>query len=259
MAIGTATAIIGGSLIGGAASVIGGNAAAKGAKGAAAEQARQFDLVRQDTLPQRQLGQDAIGRIRQIYGYGNGPVTIDNGTGQAVPSGGVVGRTIAGAFGSQPATSSGNTVSTQYGSPDMSGFFASPDYQFNLAEGQTAIDRSAAARSGLLSGRAVKEGQRYASGLASREFSGFMDRLFQQAGIGSTGIGQSAASGANAANQTGAALQNAGNARASAYGGINNAVQGGVSNMLLQQYLKPSGGTPGYQAVNYQPTTGSYA
>jgi len=129
------------------------------------------------------------------------------------------------------------------GKPDMSVFFESPDYQFNLAEGQKAIDRSAVARGGLLSGAAVKEGQRYASGLASREFGSFYDRLASQAGLGQTGAAASAAAGANAAGNIGAAYMNTGNARASAYltagQGINNAVQGGIQNYLLSRYLIP--------------------
>jgi hypothetical protein len=125
--------------------------------------------------------------------------------------------------------------------PDMSVFFASPDYQFNLNEGQKAIDRSAAARGGLLSGGAVKEGERYASGLASREYSNFVDRLMQQAGLGATGIGASASAGANTAGIVSNAAQNGANARGSAYltGGaaINNSLQGGLQNLLLAKYL----------------------
>lgn len=207
MAIGTAAAILGGSLIGGATSLIGSKKAASAAQQAqdtaTAESRRQFDLVREDTAGQRALGDSALARIRQMYGYGGTP--------------------------EQPAA------------PDMSGFFTSPDYQFNLGEGQQAIDRSAAARGGLLSGRAVKEGQRFASGLASREFSGYMDRLLQQAGIGSTGIGASAAAGSNAASNIGSAALNAGNLRSSAYmagaTGVNNAAQGGLGNYLMAKYL----------------------
>lgn len=127
------------------------------------------------------------------------------------------------------------------GRPDMSAFFESPDYQFNLAEGQKGIDRSLAARGGALSGGGVREGVRYASGMASREFGGFMDRLLQQAGLGATGIGASAAAGANAAGNIGQAHMNAGNSRASAYlqqgQAINNAFQGGAQNLMLLKYL----------------------
>lgn len=127
------------------------------------------------------------------------------------------------------------------GTPNMSAFTTSPDYVFNLTEGQKAIDRSAAARGGLLSGAAVKEGTRYASGMASREYSAFIDRLMQQAGLGSTGIGASAAAGANAANVNSSALLNAGNARASAYmnnaANVNNSIQQGFENYTQRRYL----------------------
>lgn len=127
------------------------------------------------------------------------------------------------------------------GKPDMSVFFESPDYQFNLNEGQKAIDRSAAARGGLLSGGAVREGTRYASGLASREYSNFVDRLMQQAGLGATGIGASASAGANTAGLVGNAAMNGANARGSAYltgaNALNSSVQGGLQNFLLAKYL----------------------
>jgi hypothetical protein len=144
----------------------------------------------------------------------------------------------------------------------MSVFFESPDYQFNLAEGQKAIDRSLIARGGGLSGQAVKEGIRFASGSASREYGAFVDRLMQQAGLGNTGIGASAAAGANSAGNVSAVTSNSANARANIYGNqasnLNNAVQGGISNWMLSQYLKPqtggvittNGGTPPYAGWN---------
>ncbi len=169
-----------------------------------AENARQFDLVRSDTAPVRALGSAAVGRLAQLYGHGQGP---DGANGPA----------------------------------DMSAFFASPDFEFNLGEGQKAIDRSAAARGGLLSGAAVKEGQRFASGLASREYSGFVDRLMQQAGLGNTGIGASAAAGANSASNVSNVSMNAGNNRASIYGNtaanVNNSIQTGLENQMLRRYL----------------------
>jgi hypothetical protein len=130
---------------------------------------------------------------------------------------------------------------TADGKPDMSGFIESPDYQFNLQETQQAVDRSKAAQGGLLSGAAVKEGMRYASNLASRENSAYLDRLMQQAGIGSTGIAQSAAAGANAANNIGGYAINAGNNRANIYqstaANVNNSIQSGIQNAMLRRYL----------------------
>jgi hypothetical protein len=124
-------------------------------------------------------------------------------------------------------------------SGDSTPFFQSPGYQFNLAEGQKAIDRSLAARGKSLSGAGVKEGIRYASGMASREYGSFVDRLLASAGLGTTGAAASANAGTNSAAMVGNASMNAGNARASGYANQYGALQGGVQNMLLQRYLRP--------------------
>jgi hypothetical protein len=149
------------------------------------------------------------------------------------------------------------------GSPDMSVFFESPDYQFNLAEGQKAIDRSLAARGRTLSGAGVKEGIRYASGMASNEFGNFYNRLANLAGIGQAATGSTAAAGMNAANNISNNHLFAANARANGYmqtgQAVNNAVQGGISNYLLGRYLggpgggspTPYGGTPPYAPPTY--------
>jgi hypothetical protein len=78
--------------------------------------------------------------------------------------------------------------------------------------------------------------------MASREYGSFVDRLLAAAGLGTTGATLSANAGMAHAGNVGAAQINAGNNRASAYmagaEGVNNAVQGGISNYLLSQYLK---------------------
>jgi len=168
------------------------------------------------------------------------------------PAGAVYSAVKDGQSGGLPAGTDPQAAYQQYlqgfqptavgaGKPDMSAFFTSPDYQFNLDQGQQAIDRSAAARGGLLSGGAEKAGIRYASGLASGQYGSFVDRLLQQAGLGSTGIGASAAAGANATANIGNANLNKGNAQASAYlqngQNINNALNGTTSNLLLMKYL----------------------
>lgn len=106
---------------------------------------------------------------------------------------------------------------------DMSGFFESPDYQFNLSQGIGGIDRGAAARGSLFSGGTDADRIRFASGLASQEYGNFFSRLQQNAGMGSSaaaGVGGFGA--ANAANQ-GQNMLGAAGARASAYGAQSNA------------------------------------
>lgn len=133
-------------------------------------------------------------------------------------------------------------VSTGTGQPDMGAFFESPDYQFNLQQTMQAGGNSLVARGRGLSGAASKELARYGSGLAKSEYGNFTNRLMQMAGLGSTATQSTAAAGQNMVNQNSAALINNGQARASSYTSgaesINNAVQGGVGNYLLSNYLK---------------------
>jgi hypothetical protein len=56
-------------------------------------------------------------------------------------------------------------------------FEADPGYQFRMAEGQKALERSAAARGGLQSGATLKALTRYSQGVASDEYSKAFDRF----------------------------------------------------------------------------------
>ena len=124
-------------------------------------------------------------------------------------------------------------------------FQQDPGYAFRQSEGLKGINASAAARGGALSGGAVREAERFASGLASQEYGNAwnrfqsdqtnrFNRLAAIAGIGQTSantlgqFGQNYAGNAanigmtNAANTGELALQ-ASNARASGYMGSANA------------------------------------
>lgn len=59
---------------------------------------------------------------------------------------------------------------------DYASYEGSPAYRFQLEEGQKALERSAAGRGGLLSGRAAKEALRYSQGLASQDFENYANR-----------------------------------------------------------------------------------
>lgn len=219
-----AAAVIGGAVLGAGASVYAGSKSAGAAKDAAQtttdENQREFDLVRGDTAPTRALGANATAALSRLYGYGAPQV--------------------------DPAT--GAMTAGPQGTPDMSGFFTSPDYTFNLAQGQKAIDNSLVAQGRGLSGAAVKAGTQYASGLASQQYGDYVNRLMAQAGLGTTGVGQSAAAGTTLVGNETMANTNLANARASAYGtiasGVNNSIQGGAGNYLLYKYLNPSTSAP---------------
>lgn len=88
----------------------------------------------------------------------------------------------------------------------LSSFQASPDYQFRLQEGQSALEASQAARGGLFSGRAGIEAQQFGQNTASGEYNTYLDRL-QSLMMG----GQNAATGIANVN-TGAATALSNNA-----------------------------------------------
>jgi len=58
-------------------------------------------------------------------------------------------------------------------------FEGDPGYQFRMDEGQKALERSASARGGVLSGRAGKEATRYGQDYASGEYDKFIDRYYK--------------------------------------------------------------------------------
>ena len=134
------------------------------------------------------------------------------------------------------------------GGPDAAQKFLTmdPGYGFRLSEGLKARDRQAAARSGLISGGALKAAQRYGQDYASGEFGNAYGRLAGLAQIGpaSAGVlnslgqnyagavGQNTMAGGQAVGQ---GYLGAGNARSSGYIGAANALAGGVGQYLNYQ------------------------
>jgi hypothetical protein len=55
-----------------------------------------------------------------------------------------------------------------------------PGYQFRLQEGQKALERSAAAKGGLLTGGTLKATERYGQEFASNEYSNVYNRSMQE-------------------------------------------------------------------------------
>ena len=125
----------------------------------------------------------------------------------------------------------------------MEQFQADPGYGFRLKEGLRALESSAAARGGLLSGNAMRGITRYGQGLASDEYTNAFNRYQAERAArlnplqSLAGMGQTNA--ANLANQAGtygqAMAQNAaamGNIRASGYVGQANALTGALGQGL---------------------------
>ena len=131
-------------------------------------------------------------------------------------------------------------AASEYTPFGMQQFQADPGYGFRLSEGLKAMERGAAARGGLMSGAALKAGQRYGQDLASQEYTNAFNRYQaeRQARLGPlqslAGVGQTATNtlgsaagqyGSNVGNimmGQGQTAANAALARGSAYsGGLN--------------------------------------
>lgn len=171
-------------------------------------------------------------------------------------------------------------AASRYTPFSMEQFQADPGYAFRLSEGTKALDRSAAARGGLISGAATRAATRYGQDMASNEYTNAFNRYQQERAArlnplqSLTGMGQTTAAGLGAAGQTNATnignlgmaganataegYMGAANARASGYMGVSNALTSGLgtginyynqSNLLAA--LKGSGaGTSGANYYN---------
>lgn len=131
-------------------------------------------------------------------------------------------------------------------------FTTTPGYEFRLAEGQKAIERSKLAQGLGQSGATAKALLRYGEGLASQEYQNYMTRLGGLAGMGLGAAQATGQFGAQAAGAQGGFLTAAGAGRASGYLGAGSAVTEGLSGIsgLLGYATNPYGTTTGYAAGN---------
>jgi len=154
---------------------------------------------------------------------------------------------LLGIGGTAGAPGYGRYATAEFG---MDKFQADPGYAFRMAEGMKALERSAAARGGLLSGATLKGTQRYGQDLASQEYQNAFNRYqttrantlnpyASLAGVAQTSanaLGQAAGQyGANAGNIAMAGGANAANAQL-ALGNIRAQQFGNVANALGQGY-----------------------
>ena len=112
---------------------------------------------------------------------------------------------------------------------DLSGFEASPGYQFRMAEGIKGVERSAASRGSLQSGATMKAVQRFGEGLGAQEYGNYMSQLAGLSGQGltaATAMGQMRGNAnANQANM----MTGAGQARASGYNALAEGATGAMN------------------------------
>lgn len=228
-----------------AGAAIGANAQNKAAKqGAAAsqqasdatiaEQRRQFDIGQQNQQPWLITGTGALNSLAQLYGL---PYQVSrrnfDSAGYLAQNPDVAAWTQAGEFGGDPyahyqqyGQSEGRQGGfTPSGTGDMSGFMASPDYQFRQNESMRALTARNAALGIQDSGAAQRSALQLSGNLASSEFNNYANRLSALAGVGQTAAQNQAAAGANFANSMGNVLGNNAQNLASSYAqqGANNA------------------------------------
>ncbi len=137
-------------------------------------------------------------------------------------------------------------LATEYTPFGMEQFQQDPGYAFRMQEGMKALERSAAARGGLLSGGMLRGAQQYGQGLASQEYMNAFNRyqaernarlnpLQSLAGVGQTATNQLGQAGQAMASNVGQAMGAAAQARASGYVGGANALTQGLGTYLNYQ------------------------
>lgn len=200
----------GGALLSGVGSVVGGITQANAAEAAANQQA--------------EAARNALQLQREMFEYQKGLLEPYRTAGTAAL------KRLEGALGLGGAAQPQQTLEMD------------PGYGFRLGEGMKALERMQSARGNMLSGGAMKAGQRYAQDYASGEYGNAYNRLANIAGLGQTtgtqlgnAASQFSTNAGNVMGQEANALAAGRIGRASAYGG---AIQGGLnaySNYLNQQ------------------------
>lgn len=129
----------------------------------------------------------------------------------------------------------------------LSDFQESPAYQFNLQQGQKAIEKSAAARKMYYAPATLQDISKYSQGVASNEFmnaynmynqnqKNIWDRLYAMSGSGQNAAAQAGAFGTQVGGQIGENMMGAGNAQAAGQIGSANAFAG-VGNTAYNAYM----------------------
>lgn len=235
---GIATAIVGSAVIGG---VVASNSAKKAANAqrdasqlASQTELEQFYQNREDMQPWREAGQGALKQMTE-------------------------------------GTAAGGDFNRDF---TLADFTRDPGYDFRMNEGARALDRSAAARGGVLSGGALRGVTRYGQDFASGEYQNAynrfnndrtqrFNRLASLAGVGQTATRDVAQMGQQVAGNVANNIIGSGNAQASSYVGQGNAISGAaqsLGNFAMNQYfmnqMKPTTPPP---TTNTAPAwTGGY-
>lgn len=226
---------VGGAALGADASRKAANTQADAANNASRLRWDQYQQTRSDLSPWMQGGNVALKDLNYLMGMG--PQHIPN---------------APGSYGQ---------LTQPFG---LEQFHQSPSYQFNLQQGQQAIDKASAARGNFYAPQTLQDMAKFSQGLAGNDFNNAFNqyntsqnelfaRFNQLSGAGQNAAAQLGGYGGAAAAGVGNNLMDAGNAQAAGTMGQANAIAGGMGGAynayLLQQIL----------ARNQQPTYPSEA
>jgi hypothetical protein len=134
------------------------------------------------------------------------------------------------------------------GQSALARFQQSPDYTFALKGGSDALDNSAAAKGGVLSGNAIRAQTEYGSGLATQNLQGYLGRLSTMAGQGITAAGTVSGANTVGANNAGNSAMAGGTAQAAGINGMVGGLNTGLNSLSLYNQMSKSsyGGSSGY-------------
>ena len=203
-----AAAVVGGAYLSSQASKKAAGTQAAAADRASDAQERMFERQIELQEPFREAGMAGQNRLLELLGLGKDKTAADFG----------------------------KYASAEFG---MNKFTADPGYAFRVSEGMKALDRTAAARGGLISGSALRGATRYGQEMGSQEYQNAFNR-YQTTRTNTlnpfaslAGVAQSSANTlTNAAgqfgNQMGANIIGAGNAAAAGQIGQANAITGAL-------------------------------
>lgn len=189
-----AAAIGGSGLLAAGASIYGSTKQADAAKNAAALQQSQMATNSANAQPFISGGQGANNLLQSFYGL--------NGTSPAL------------------------------GTSALSAFSQSPDYQFALNQGTAALDNSAAAKGGMISGNQIQAQTQYGQGLATQNLQNYLKQLTTMSGQGISAAGNVAGVNQTGANNAGNDLMASGTATAAGANGLVGATNSTLSNYL---------------------------
>lgn len=277
-----AAAVVGSALIGSQASKSAARTQAGAAADATAAQERMFERQTQLQEPFRQAGMAGQNRLLELLGIqsGFGPgnpwnegayLKANPDVAAAVQRGefanakqhyDMFGRDEGRNLGFTPTRSAdfGKYASAEF-TPAQFAANQDPGYAFRVSEGMKALDRTAAARGGLISGAALRGATRYGQEMGSQEYQNAFNR-YQTARTNTlnpfaslAGVAQSSANTLTGAagqlgQQIGSNIIGAGNAMAAGRVGAANAISQGVGQGINfyqgQQYLNR---LPNYNAT----------